>query len=102
MSTSANHHSAWESWAENNYADENLNDIVAVHAAVSEFNPRDSVRSIILQLAQEAYTRPDPLFSTDHDTRKGVASVMIPKTIGATVAMLTKAVNCLHDECGEL
>lgn len=102
LSTSANHHAGWEAWVEENYFNENLNNMEAVHAAVSEFSPQQSVRGIITTLAQEAYSRPEPLYATDHATRVSVASVMVPKTIAATVAMLTKGVNCLNGECGEL
>ena len=102
MSTSANHHSGWEAWVEDYYFSENMADIDAITEAVGHFNPTDSVKSIITQLAQEAYSHPEPLYATDHATRLSVAKIMIPETIGASVVLLTKAVNCLHDECGEL
>lgn len=102
MSTSANHHSGWEGWVQDYYFEENMADIAAINEAVGHFNPNDSVQSIITQLAQEAYSHPEPLYATDHATRLSVAKVMIPETIGASVVLLTKAVNCLHGECGEL
>lgn len=102
MSTSANHHAGWEAWVEDNYFAENMNDIQAIHNAVGRYSSQTSVRGIITQLAQEAYSHPEPLYATDHATRLSVAKIMIPETIAATVAMLTKGVNCLNGECGEL
>lgn len=101
MSTSANHHSGWEAWVEDYYFSENMADIEAINNAVGHFNPNDSVNAIITQLAQEAYSHPEPLYATDHETRLSVAKIMIPETIGASVALLTKAVNCLNGECGQ-
>ncbi|MCG8669686.1 MAG: hypothetical protein MI867_09775 [Pseudomonadales bacterium] len=100
MSTSANHHAGWEAWVEDNYFTENLSTNEAIHNAVGRYNPQDSFRDLVHQLAEEAYSRPEPLYATDHATRLSVAEVMIPETIAATVAVLTKGVNCLHGECG--
>ncbi len=102
MSTSANHHAGWEAWVQNYYFEENMNDILAIHEAVGNYDSRAAVRDIITQLAQKAYSHPEPLYATDHETRLSVAKIMIPETIAATVAMLTKGVNCLYGECGDL
>jgi hypothetical protein len=58
------------------------------------------MNGLITQLAGIAYSHPEPLYATDYETRKATAQVMIPETIAATVAVLTKAVNCVHNECG--
>lgn len=100
MSTSANHHAGWESWVEDHYASENLADMNSVQAAVGKYNAHDSINGLITQLAGIAYSHPEPLYATDYETRKATAQVMIPETIAATVAVLTKAVNCLNNECG--
>jgi len=104
MSTSANHHASWEAYVEDNYAAQNFANIDAIHARVSKYNPRQGVREILSQLAGEAYTRPEPLYATDSQTRSGVARDMIPETIAAAVAVLTKGVNCLESSaaCGAL
>lgn len=101
MSTSANHHAGWEAWVEDNYFTENLNDIQAIHNAVGRYSADDALRDIIHQLGGEAYSRPEPLYATDHAARLSVAKVMVPETIAATVAVLTKGVNCLYGECGK-
>ena len=101
MSTSSNHHSAWEAWVDDYYFEENLNDLQAINSAISNYDPNDSTMAITHQLAQKAYSHPEPLYATDHETRLSVAKIMIPETIAATVAVLTKGVNCLHGECGD-
>lgn len=100
MSTSANHHSGWESWVEDHYQTENLASMNSVQAALGKYSARDSMNGLITQLAGIAYSHPEPLYATDYETRKATAQVMIPETIAATVAVLTKAVNCVHNECG--
>jgi hypothetical protein len=102
MSTSANHHAGWEAWVEDNYYIEDLNNIQNVHNAISNYDADASVRDIIHTLAQNAYSNPEPLYATDHETRKRVSTLMVPETIAATVTMLTKGVNCLMGECGKL
>lgn len=100
MSTSANHHSGWESWVEDHYQTEQLANLDSVQSALGKYNARDSMNGLITQLAGIAYSHPEPLYATDYETRKATAQVMIPETIAATVAVLTKAVNCVHNECG--
>ncbi|CBL46988.1 Conserved hypothetical protein [gamma proteobacterium HdN1] len=99
-STSANNHVGWENWVEDHYKRDQFADFTAVRAAVGKYNPRDSLNGLITQVAGVAYTHPEPLFAKDYETRKAAAQALIPEAIAATVAVLTKAVNCLNDECG--
>lgn len=100
MSTSANHHAGWESWVEDHYTTEGLANLDKVQGLLGAYSPQDSMNSLVTQLAGIAYSHPEPLYATDYETRKATAEVMIPETIAATVAVLTKAVNCLNNECG--
>lgn len=100
MSTSANNHAGWESWVEDHYKTEGFADLNVVQSRMGAYNTRDSIDALITQLAGVAYSHPEPLYATDYATRKATAQTMIPETIAATVAVLTKAVNCLNNECG--
>jgi hypothetical protein len=100
QSTSANHHAGWEGWVEDNYKTGKFADFQKVSYALGKFNTRDSVQNLVIQMAGIAYARPEPLYATDFDTRNRTAQALIPESIAATVTVLTKAVNCLNNECG--
>lgn len=100
QSTSANNHAGWEGWVEDNYASGKFADFQKVSLAAPKYNPRDSLRNLVTQVAGQAYSRPEPLYSTDAATRTNAAQALIPEAIAATVAVLTKGVNCLNNQCG--
>jgi len=99
-STSANHHAGWEGWVEDNYYTQKFADFQKVQLAISKYNARDTVPNLIHTVATQAYSRPEPLYSTDFETRNRVAKELIPEAMAVTVTILTKAVNCLNNECG--
>lgn len=98
--TSANNHSGWETWVKDYYDIENFADMAAVGRVVGQYNPQDDIRSLITQVANQAYQHPEPLYATDHGTRVRIAKEMIPHAIATTVAVLTKGVNHIHGQGG--
>ena len=96
--TSANGHSSWEGWVEDNYAKEGFNNQAAVAAVVGSYNAAKPLRDIITQTAQVAYQHPEPLYDTSSTTRVRVAKKLIPESIASTVTVLTKGANQFYGQ----
>ena len=99
--TIANNHPEYESWVEDFYYKEKLNDLSLVAQYTPTLNAKHSVRSILTQTAEQAYLRPTVLFSKRHSARLNVAKVMVPMAIATNVTILTKAINYLYGEGGQ-
>ncbi|MCJ8169357.1 hypothetical protein [Atopomonas sediminilitoris] len=96
--TSANGHSSWEGWVEDNYQSNQLNNPAAVAAVVTGYSAAKPLRDTITQTAQVAYQHPEPLYDTSHTTRLRVAKKLIPESIASTVTVLTKGANHFYGQ----
>ena len=94
--TSALNHAGWETWVNDYYYTENLNDSAAVTAALNNLTPvpvtSNDIRPVLTQAASIAYSQGGiVLSSTDHNDRKNVGKVVIPHAIATVVRVLNRA-----------
>ena len=98
--TSANGHSSWEGWVDDQYASEQLKNPVAVTNLVSQYDARKPVRDLLKQTAQFSYQHPEPLYDNSYNTRLRVAKELIPESIALTATVLTKGANHFYGQGG--
>ena len=94
--TSSLNHAEWETWVNDYYYTENLNDSAAVTTALNNLTPLSptatDIRPLLTQGASVAYTQGGiVLSSTDHNDRKNVGKVVIPHAIAMVVRVLNRA-----------
>lgn len=94
--TSAHNHSGWETWVNDYYYSEALNDATLVKAALADFKPLASdavdIRPLLTQGGTYSYANGGlVLSSTDSADRKTVAKKVIPHAIAMTVHILNRA-----------
>ncbi|MES2918221.1 MAG: phospholipase [Pseudomonadota bacterium] len=94
--TSALNHSGWETWVNDYYYTQQLNNPTAVTAALNNLTPLAStatdIRPLLTQGGRVAYTQGGiVLSSTDDADRLATARVMIPHAIAMTVRVLNRA-----------
>ncbi|HNP02896.1 MAG TPA: hypothetical protein PKN43_09005, partial [Agitococcus sp.] len=86
----------WETWVNDYYYSEGLNDSAAVTTALNNLTPLSptatDIRPLLTQGASVAYTQGGiVLSSTDHNDRKNVGKVVIPHAIAMVVRVLNRA-----------
>jgi hypothetical protein len=96
--TSALNHSGWESWVNDYYYSEGLNNSALVSSALGNFTPlaagATDIRPILTQGGGISYANGGiVLSSTDHGDRAQVGRVVIPNAIAMTVRILNHAAN---------
>ena len=94
--TSSLNHAEWETWVNDYYYSEGLNDSAAVTTALNNLTPLSptatDIRPLLTQGASVAYTQGGiVLSSTDHNDRKNVGKVVIPHAIAMVVRVLNRA-----------
>lgn len=94
--TSALGHADWETWVNDNYYTQSLNNSVLVTSALNNFTPMAStatdIRPLLTQGGRISYTQGGiVLSSTDSTDRLNTARVMIPHAIAMTVRILNRA-----------
>lgn len=94
--TSSLNHAEWETWVNDYYYTENLNDSAAVTTALNNLTPLSptatDIRPLLTQGASVAYTQGGiVLSSTAHADRKNVGKVVIPHAIAMVVRVLNRA-----------
>lgn len=96
--TSDLNHSGWESWVNDYYYSEGLNDLEKVDAALTSFTPISSssndIRPLLTQGGAFSYSNGGiVLSSTSHYDRAQVANQTIPHAIAMVVHVLNHAAN---------
>ena len=94
--TSALNHAGWETWVNDYYYTENLNNSAAVTIALNNLTPLSAtatdVRPLLTQAASIAYSQGGiVLSSTDHNDRKNVGKIVVPHAIAMVVRVLNRA-----------
>lgn len=94
--TSALNHSGWETWVNDYYYSDDLNDPALVTAALNDFTPlaptATDIRPLLTQGGTISYSQGGVvLSSTDDADRRAVAQVMIPHAIAMVVRVLDRA-----------
>lgn len=94
--TSANNHAGWETWVNDYYYSENLNDPLQVKAALADFKPLATnavdIRPLLTQGGTYSYANGGVvLSSTDSNDRRLVAKKVIPHAIAMVVHILNRA-----------
>ncbi|HET8730855.1 MAG TPA: hypothetical protein VFM34_07085 [Moraxellaceae bacterium] len=94
--TSALNHAGWESWVNDNYYTDNLNDPALVTAALNDFTPlaatATDIRPLLTQGGDISYSQGGiVLSSTDDADRLRTARIMIPHAIAMAVDVLNRA-----------
>jgi hypothetical protein len=96
--TSGNGHSSWEAWVDDHYANEQLNNPVAVANLIGNYDAQKPVRDLLTQTAQVSYQHPEPLYDSSYSTRLRVAKELIPESIALTATVLTKGANNFYGQ----
>lgn len=96
--TSALNHSGWETWVNDYYYSEALNNTAMVTAALNNFTPvpagSTDIRPLLTQGGTISYSNGGiVLSSTDHADRRNVGRIVIPNAIAMTVHVLNHAAN---------
>lgn len=94
--TSALNHSGWETWVNDYYYSEGLNNSALVEAALADFTPLPStatdIRPLLTQGGGYSYANGgNVLYSTDHGDRLTVAHKVVPHAIAMVVHILNRA-----------
>ena len=94
--TSSLNHADWETWVNDYYYTENLNDSAAVTTALNDLTPLSAtatdIRPLLTQGASIAYSQGGiVLSSTAHADRKNVGKIVIPHAIAMVVRVLNRA-----------
>ncbi len=94
--TSAHNHSGWETWVNDYYYSENLNDPALVKAALADFTPLAAnavdIRGLLTQGGTYSYANGGiVLSSTDTTDRRTVGKKTIPHAIAMVVHVLNRA-----------
>jgi len=94
--TSSLNHADWETWVNDYYYTEDLNNSAAVTAALNNLTPLSAtatdIRPLLTQGASVAYSQGGiVLSSTAHTDRKNVGKVVIPHAIAMVVRVLNRA-----------
>jgi hypothetical protein len=94
--TSANYHSGWESWVEDNYDEKDMNNDDAVTEAMDSFTAvatgQDDIRMLLTEGGAISYSQGGiVLSSTSDDDRSEVAATVIPHAIAMVVHVLNHA-----------
>jgi hypothetical protein len=89
-------HSDWETWVNDNYYTQSLNNHAAVTTALNSFTPMSTtatdIRPLLTQGGAISYAQGGSVLSTsDSTTRLNVARVMIPHSIAMAVHVLNRA-----------
>jgi hypothetical protein len=93
-------HSGWETWINDYYYSEGLNNHALVSAALASFTPvasnTTSIRPLLTQGGRISYAQGGSVLSTtDHTERRRVARIMVPHAIAMAVHILNHAANRL-------
>lgn len=96
--TSALNHAGWETWVNDYYYSEGLNNSALVSAALNNFTPvpvgSTDIRPLLTQGGALSYSNGGiVLSSTDHNDRRNVGRIVIPNAIAMTVHVLNHAAN---------
>lgn len=94
--TSAHNHSGWETWVNDYYYSESLNDPLLVKTALADFTPLGAtavdIRPLLTQGGTYSYANGGVvLSSTDSGDRRVVAKKVIPHAIAMVVHILNRA-----------
>ena len=96
--TSALNHSGWETWVNDYYYSEGLNNPALVSTALNNFTPvaaaSTDIRPLLTQGGGISYSNGGiVLSSTEHGDRANVGRIVIPNAIAMTVHVLNHAAN---------
>ncbi len=94
--TSSLNHAGWESWVDDHYMSDNLNDPALVTAALNDFTPLSptatDIRPLLDQGGQIAYSQGGLVLNSTADSdRLQVGKIMIPHAIALAVDVLNRA-----------
>lgn len=94
--TSSLNHAGWESWVDDHYFSDDLNDPTLVTAALNDFTPlapnATDIRPLLGQGGQISYSQGGiVLYSTSDTDRKHVGKIVVPHAIAMVVHVLNRA-----------